>query len=112
LLRQDRNYITVRGYFNGSDSWVASRNGPLCRPVNLVQALAKGLVEHDQFHDLFHGMRRRLASVGYDGGLLKANDMIVAVDAEGAVLRGEDGAPQLRLCNFELLRLIPACAAK
>jgi hypothetical protein len=104
LLRQDRNYITLRGYFNGSDSWVASRSGPLCRPVNLVQALAKELIHRTQYHELYEDMLCRLQGVGYDGSLLKHNDMIVAIDAEGALLRNDDGLIQLRLCNFELLR--------
>jgi hypothetical protein len=104
LLRQDRNYITLRGYFNGSDAWVASRSGPLCRPVNLVQALAKEVISRTQYHELYDDMLCRLRVVGYDGSLLKHNDMIVAIDAEGALLRSDDGLIQLRLCNFELLR--------
>ena len=40
ILREDHNYITLRGYFNGPDWWVAQQTGQLCRPFNLEQALA------------------------------------------------------------------------
>jgi hypothetical protein len=103
LLRQDRNYITLRGYFNGSDSWVEKHTGPLCRPVNLVQALARELIDRAQYQVLYEGMLQQLHDVQYDGSLLRPNDMIVTVDAEGALLRNEAGLPQTRLCNFELV---------
>jgi hypothetical protein len=106
ILRQDRNYITLRGYFNGSDSWVASRTGALCRPVNLVQAVAKDLIDRDQYRELFDGVRARLLAAGFDGTLLRGNDLLLAVEAEGTLLRNDDGSLQVRVCNFELLRPI------
>jgi hypothetical protein len=104
LLRQDRNYITLRGYFNGSDSWVASRTGALCRPVNLLQAVARELIDRARYQELYEGMLRQLRAAGYDGSLLRGNDMLLAVEAEGNLLRNEDGQPQVRICNFELIR--------
>jgi hypothetical protein len=36
--------------------------------------------------------------------LLSGNDILLTIDAEGAVTRETDGTPDARICNFELLR--------
>jgi len=49
-LRHDHNYITVWGYWNGSDETLATRDVAVCSPLSLARALAGGRVtaaEHD-----------------------------------------------------------------
>ena len=46
-LREDRNYITIRGYYNGPDCWVAEHDSQLFRPLDLLQALAA-----DAYHEI------------------------------------------------------------
>ena len=106
ILRDDRNYITIRGYFNGPDSWVAEQHGLLCRPMDLRAALERGVLSREDCLKLYDAALSRLKNIGYDGSLLEANDMLVAFEPGGSLLRDEDNQPQIRICNFELLQKI------
>ncbi len=104
LLRENHDYITLRGYFNGPDWWVATQTDRLCRPLNLEQALAKHLIDPSLFTQLFESIRRKLDNAGYDGSLLKANDLLLALDPDNALLKDRDGLPEVRICNCELIQ--------
>jgi hypothetical protein len=104
LLRQNHDYITLRGYFNGPDWWVAQQTDRLCRPLNLEQALAKGLVDSSLQARLFDRIQERLNTVGYDGSLLKANDLLLALDPDNILLKDDGGLPEVRICNCELIK--------
>jgi len=40
---------------------------------------------------------------GYDGSSLKANDLLLAVDDNGEVMKNRSEEPQVIICNFELI---------
>jgi hypothetical protein len=103
ILRPDRNYITIRGFYNGPDSWVATHDGQFHRSMDIVKALARGILDGQQAARLFGDLRRRLAELGYDDSLLGANDVLIALDPTGALVRDGKGEPELRVCNFEQL---------
>jgi hypothetical protein len=44
ILQESHNYITIRGYYNGPDHWVAEHEGPLFTPIDLSKALSKGIL--------------------------------------------------------------------
>ncbi len=103
ILRDDHNYITLRGYYNGPDAWVAGQTGRLRRPLDLEQALNRGVIDRDVYRSLFDCVQSRLRNVGYDGGLLHGNDMLLALDSSGAPVLDAEGKPEVRICNFELI---------
>ena len=103
LLREDRNYVTIRGYFNGPDAWVASHEGALCQPVDLQRASHIGLVPRKEGVRLLGTTRGLLADLGYDGSLLELNDLLLAIDPAGQIVRDATGQPETRICNFELI---------
>lgn len=104
ILREDRNYITLRGYYNGSDTWVAQQHGNLCKPIDLSQAVLKGIITHEESARLFDRLLSQMKEVGYDGSLLQANDLLLTTNPEGTVHNDEYGHPEVRICNFELIR--------
>jgi hypothetical protein len=104
ILSEEHNYITVRGYFNGPDSWVAQQKGKLCRPMNLFVALVNGLITQEERHHFQDMVQQQLRNVGYDGLLLKSNDLLVAIDPDGAIVKNAEQQPEVRICNFELIR--------
>jgi hypothetical protein len=108
LLRRDRNYISIRGYYNGPDQWVAKHDSLLYRPADLIQALAAQMISKADYVRIFEYVNRQLSCVGYDGSLLSGNDLILAVDAGGRVVTNGEGMPEARISNFELLRKIPS----
>jgi hypothetical protein len=103
LLREDRNYITIRGFFNGTDSWVAGAH-ELLKPMSLTQAESSGIISGKSVAALRETMIERLIRAGIDGSLLQANDLIVSQDGKGNIVTAENNLPEVRICNFELLR--------
>jgi len=103
VLREDREYITIRGYYNGSDTWVAAHEGRLCTPYDLERAGIRGILSWDECFRLLDRTRSRLKGVGYDGTLLELNDIIIAIAPDGKIIFDREGFPETRICNFELI---------
>jgi hypothetical protein len=103
VLREDHNYITIRGFYNGPDSWVASHNESLYTPHDLLKAANKGIIDHAQSDELLNITCSRLRNLGYDGTLLEKNDILISTDREGSVILDNEGLPEARICNFELI---------
>ena len=102
ILQENRNYITIRGYYNGPDCSVAEQ-GPLYMPMDLSKALYNGLIDENLCGRLLDRVRKRLREAGYDGSLLKANDLLLAVDSNREIMNNSYGEPEVIICNFELI---------
>jgi hypothetical protein len=103
VLREDRNYITIRGYYNGPDRWVAEHDSQLFRPLDLLQALAADLITKLEYEAVYGLVNRRLTAAGFDGSLLGGNDILVSLDPKGELVKTPEKALEWRICNFELL---------
>lgn len=103
LLREDRNYVTIRGYFNGPDEWVAEHEDRLCQPHDLQDAALTGLLPREDCLRLLETARARLANLRFDGRLLELNDLLVSVDPAGRLVLDAEKRPETRICNFELI---------
>jgi hypothetical protein len=107
LLLEDHDYMTLQGYFNGTDDWVARQSGMrLCRPLNLEQAVTGGLIDTRLFRRLFDRVQSGLSNLGYDGTLLNENDLLVALGPENELITDREGLPEVRICSFELIKKI------
>jgi len=104
ILQESRNYISIRGYFNGPDSWVAQQKGLLFRPIDLENAVVQNIISIDESERFRALVCDRLLAAGYDGSLLEGNDVLLVIDPAGAIVRNEAGEPELRICNFEFVR--------
>jgi hypothetical protein len=104
VLRSNHNYITLRGYFNGSESPSVRETGRLCHPVNLVQARSRGVIDERRQFSIFDRVLGQLSSVGYDASFVELNDVLVALTPEGQLLSGESGEVDARIGNFELIK--------
>jgi hypothetical protein len=103
ILREDHNYITLRGYYNGPDHWVAAQSGLLCRPVDLTHATELGVVAREDAGRLFERAQARLREAGFDGSLLQPNDFLLVINPLGKLVLDGEGRPEVRVCNFELI---------
>jgi len=103
VLAAEHNYITIRGYYNGPDEWVPENEDQLLKPVDLVKAVHRNLINKKQSRDYLDMVIARLEKAGYDGSLLKANDLLLAVNARGEIVKDRSGEPDLIICNFETL---------
>jgi hypothetical protein len=106
VLSERHNYITIRGYFNGPDEWVAMQKGLLCRPVDLKKALHNGIFSESETLKLYGRVISNLKELGYDGSLLELNDLIISYDPNGEIRKNKDGLTELRITNFEFIKKI------
>jgi hypothetical protein len=106
ILQENHNYITIRGYYNGPDYSVAQQ-GPLYMPTDLAKATYQGNIDEATCQRLLTRVKENLRKVGYDGSLLKANDLLLAIDSNGRIMNNNDSEPEVILCNFELVWKMP-----
>jgi hypothetical protein len=106
ILQENHNYITIRGYYNGPDPSVAEQ-GPQYMPVDLSKAVYKGMIDEATSRRYLDTVKDKLRNIGYDGALLKENDLLLAVDSNGKIMNNSDGEPEVIICNFELIWKIP-----
>jgi hypothetical protein len=103
VLAAGHNYITIRGYYNGPDEWVSKHEGELLTPVDLLKAVRRKVISETECKNFLERVIERLRKAGYDGSLLKANDLLLAVNKKGEIIKDESGEPDVIICNFEVL---------
>jgi hypothetical protein len=103
VLMKDRNYITIRGYYNGPDHWVARQTGQLFERVDLSDARSKGLIDAQQCEALMERKKNKLKKAGYEGSLLKPYDLLMSIDQNGQIVNDDDGTPIVVICNFQYI---------
>jgi hypothetical protein len=102
-LAAERNYITIRGYYNGPDDWVSRQGDVLLKPVDLQKAIRKKIIDEAQCAMFLEKVIGRLRNAGYDGSLLKANDLLMVLDSNGEIVKDSSGSPDIIICNFEII---------
>jgi hypothetical protein len=103
VLAAEHNYITIRGFYNGPDEWVSSREDALLAPVDLAKAVKKKIIDEAQCRTFLDKVVARMRDVGYDGSLLKPNDLLISLDTKGEIVKDKSGEPDLIICNFEVI---------
>ncbi len=101
ILQENHNFITIRGYYNGSDQWVAEQTGSLYVPMDLTQAVDRGLIDGPQCRLLLERVKENLRSVNYDGSLLHSDDLLLAIDGKGELVKDRRDSLLVVICNFE-----------
>jgi hypothetical protein len=103
VLMKDRNYITIRGYYNGPDHWVAQQTGQLYERVDLADAVNKGLIDVQQCQILVDRKKTKLKKAGYEGSLLRPHDLLMSIDQDGEIVKDSDNNPIVVICNFQYI---------
>lgn len=107
VLRLDRDYILIWGYWRGLEDHQAPEERGYWTPIDVTRAAAKGLIRQQELPEIIEQQRQRLAAVGYEDMTLSGEHILLSYIPEGAIKRGSDGNYELRQCNFEMLRKIP-----
>ncbi|MEI6971570.1 MAG: hypothetical protein WCL44_08635 [bacterium] len=106
ILRPNHNYIAVWGYWNGMDEMLSSQNPVYCEGINLDTARDAGYVSVAEHHRLLSLHRERLLNAGMEDLNLKGDHVLLSLSVESNLVRCEDGMPDMRQCNFELMRRV------
>jgi hypothetical protein len=103
ILQESHNYITIRGYYNGPDSWVAEHESGLFTPIDLLKVSSRGILDESQCQWLLEKVKDKLMNAGYDGSLIRYNDLLLAMRNDGKFMQDKNGEPEVIICNFEFI---------
>ncbi len=104
VLSESLDYITIWGYWNGPDEKLAACDANYYEAIDALRAYREGMLSQDEYLALVAEMRRRLDIAGVEDLNLRGNHLMLSLDSAGTLLRDALGAPEVRICNFELLR--------
>jgi hypothetical protein len=107
VVRKEYDYITIWGFWNGPDELLAREDGKFYRAVNVKRAFADKLISREMMQELTRMMASRIASRGFEDLNLKPDHLLISFDPAQQLVLDTMGKPELRLCNFELVRRLP-----
>ncbi|MBD3390842.1 MAG: hypothetical protein GF418_02315 [Chitinivibrionales bacterium] len=103
-LQPAYNYIVVWGYWNGPDELLAVRDGEYYVGINLAHAREQWNIPEKDFEGLIEREKARLNEAGMEDLTLHGHHLMLSLDQNGNLVIDNDGGPEIRLCNFELVR--------
>ncbi len=107
VVRKERDYITIWGFWNGPDEVLAAQDGKFYQAVNVKRAFASRLISEQTMTELTQMMGCRLADCGFDDLNLRPHHLLISFDPAQKLVLDTRGKPEVRLCNFELIRRRP-----
>jgi len=102
--RKDHDYITIWGFWNGPDEVLAEEDGKFYQAVNVKRAFASRQITEQTMTELMQMMTRRLDHCGFDDLNLRPHHLLISFDPAQKLVLDTKGKPEVRLCNFELIR--------
>jgi hypothetical protein len=103
-VRRRHDYITIWGFWNGPDELLAVQDGQYYRTMNLREARLNDLLSEAMMVRLLGETVDRLRQRGFEHLDLRPEHLLLAFAPDGKMVLEEGGFPEVRLCNFELLR--------
>ncbi len=106
LLAPGYDYITIWGYWNGPDEFLAEHDGLFYTGVNAEEALNQGLITRSQLEEIMARYLAQITKLGFEDLNPKPDHLLLTLDPAQKLVCMPDGLPEIRLCNFELIRPI------
>ncbi|HUV06883.1 MAG TPA: hypothetical protein VMX75_04080, partial [Spirochaetia bacterium] len=106
ILRKDHKYVIIWGYWNGPDDRLATQDGDYLEGINALSAYREGLLNQDEYITLCRRKKERLEAVGIEDLNLRGTHLLLSLDSSGTLVKDHEGIPEMRVCNFELLKRI------
>jgi hypothetical protein len=107
IVRPGYDYITIWGFWNGPDELLAVADGSFYHAYNAKQAFANKMITKQVMEDLVQLKRERLKRCGFEDLNPKPDHLLISFDATGKLVMSSLDKPEVRLCNFELVRRRP-----
>lgn len=106
MLRRDRDYIVIWGYWNKPDELLAIEDRDYYQAIDALHALKNGIITEETYMALMQRMKDRLVDIGIEDLDLRGNHKLLSLDSSGKMLTDEEGFPEVRICNLELMKRI------
>ena len=104
VLRRDRDYVTLWGYWNGPDEALAEEDSNHYRAIDALRAFRESIIAENLYLALMRHTKSQLAKLGVEDLNLRGSHLLLSIDQSGNLVVGTEGLPEFRICNFELLR--------
>jgi hypothetical protein len=106
IILKGCDYITIWGFWNGPDKLLAAQDGQFYRGINVKHACANKMISKQLLQELVQSKADRLARCGFEDLNPKPDHLLISFDPAQKLVFAETGKPEVRLCNFELVRRV------
>lgn len=104
VLSEHHRYVSIWGYWNGPDERLAEKDEDYYRSIDARRAFKQGYISEVEYDAILADTSRSLSIAGVEDLNLKGTHLLLSIDRSGELVRGDEGLPQVRICNFELLK--------
>jgi hypothetical protein len=104
VIRRDCDYIAIWGNWNGPDELLATRDGAYFTTKNARHACAGKIISPELLRELTRREAAKLAKCGLEDLNPKPDHLLLCFDCDNRLVLDDSGLPEVRLCNFELIR--------
>ena len=104
IVREEYDYITIWGFWNGPDELLAAQDGRFYQAFNARHAFAEKMISKQAIEELMRLKAERLARCGFEDLNPKPDHLLISFGPDMQLVLGTTGKPEVRLCNFELVR--------
>jgi hypothetical protein len=104
IVREKYDYITIWGFWNGPDELLAAQDGRFYQAFNARHAFAEKMISKQAIEELMRLKAERLARCGFEDLNPKPDHLLISFGPDMQLVLGTTGKPEVRLCNFELVR--------
>ncbi len=104
ILKKDRDYIIIWGFWNGPDEKLAAKDGDYYQGINALFAYQNGIITEKKYLYFLQMIKEKLFSIDIEDLNLTGSHFLISIDSKGNLIKNEQGMPELRICNFQFLR--------
>jgi hypothetical protein len=106
ILKKHHDYITLWGYWNGTDEMLADYDGGHYTALNALSAYRQHLISETTYFAVMEKIHDKMIELGVEDLNLRGTHILLALDDNRDIVTGEDELPVTRICNFSLLKRI------
>jgi hypothetical protein len=103
-VREDYDYITIWGFWNGPDELLALQDGRFYQAFSAKHAFAEKMISKEALEEFMRLKAERLARCGFEELNPKPGHLLISFGPDMQMVLAATGKPEVRLCNFELIR--------
>jgi hypothetical protein len=106
ILKKHHDYITLWGYWNGTDEMLADYDGGHYSALNALSAYRQRLISEVTYFAVMEKIHDKMIELGVEDLNLRGTHILLALDDNRDIVNGKDELPVTRICNFSLLKRI------
>ncbi|MFV1966723.1 MAG: hypothetical protein ACC628_14965, partial [Pirellulaceae bacterium] len=104
ILSRHHEYVTIWGYWNGPDDVLAEKDEILYKGIDALAAYREGRLSQRNYVRVMRAASKRLAAAGIEDLSMRGTHLLLSIGVDEKLAVDEKGLPQVRICNFELLK--------